>query len=70
MLLTDPFIFHYYCIFSRSATQELATVAKTVLHYTLNIISQIVLLILPQVSFNIKINDVEPLWYKLYLKKN
>ena len=38
------------------------------LHYTLNIISQIVLLILPQVSFNI--NDVEPLWYKLYSKKN
>lgn len=68
MLLTDPFISHYYCIFSRSATQEPATVAKTVLHYTLNIISQIVLLILPQVSFNI--NDVEPLWYKLYLKKN
>ena len=68
MSLTDPFIFHYYCIFSRSATQELATVAKTVLCYTLNIISQIVLLILPQVSFNI--NDVEPLWYKLYLKKN
>ena len=68
MLFTDPFIFHYYCIFSQSATQELATVAKTVLHYTLNIISQIVLLILPQVSFNI--NDVEPFGYKLYLKKN
>ena len=68
MLLTDSFICHYYCIFSRSATQELATVAKIVLRYTLNIISQIVLLILPQVSSNI--NDVEPLWYKLYLKKN